>query len=142
MSSLEQILTNASSGMSAESYRMNIIASNLANASSSSGTESDTYRTKTAIMSEIKDPISGISSEDQPIGGVRVTDIQNSTTPLQKKYDPQNPQANSDGYVFMSDVNPLEQMTNMIEASKQYAGNVEVMNTTKGLIMQTVSLLK
>lgn len=139
---LDKILTNASSGMSAQSIRMNTIASNLANAGSSGPTEDKTYHKKFPIFSEVTNPIMGLNSEDQPIGGVRVSDVQKSSTPLEKKYDPNNPAANQDGFVYITDVNPIEEMTNMISASKEYEANVEMMNTTKTLIGQSLNVLK
>lgn len=141
MSVLDQILTNAASGMSAESIRLNTIASNLANSESVGGSEDTTYHAKHPVFTEVKDAIAGLSDSDQPIGGVRVTDIKTSDKPLQKRYEPNNPVANKEGYVYVSDVNAVEEMTDMIAASRSYQANVEIMNTTKGLITQTMSLL-
>ncbi len=141
MSALDRILTTAASGMSAESIKLNTIASNLANSNSVGSTEDNTYRAKHPIFTEVKDPIPGLSEGDQPIGGVRVTDIKHGSNALQKRYEPSNPAANSDGYVFVTDVNPIEEMTNMIEASRSYQANVEIMNSTKGLIMQTINVM-
>jgi flagellar basal-body rod protein FlgC len=141
MSSLDKILTNAASGMSAESIRLNTIASNLANADGMGGSEDATYRTKYPVFSEVKQRIPGLSDDDQPLGGVRVTDIQHSQKPLEKRYDPDNPVANKEGYVYLTDVNSIEQMTDMISASKEYQANVDVMNTTKNMISQTISVL-
>lgn len=141
MAALDRVLTNAASGMSAESIRLNTIASNLANAGSVGTTEADTYRAKSAIFTEVRDPIPGLPDSDQPIGGVRVTDVRTSTQPLQKRHDPGNPLANSDGDVYVSDVNPIEEMTNMIEASRSYQANAEIMNTVKSLILHTVNVM-
>ena len=141
MSTLETIMNNAASGMSAQAIRLNTIASNLANADSVGGTEADTYHQKTPVFSEVKDKISGLSDSDQPIGGVRVTEISNSDKPVQRRHEPDNPPADSDGNVYLTDVNPIEEMTNMIAASKDYQANVDVMNTTKSLITQTLNIL-
>jgi flagellar basal-body rod protein FlgC len=141
MSSLEKIMTNAASGMSAQSIRLNTIASNLANADSVSGSEETTYHTKYPIFSEVTQKVSGLNEDDQPLGGVRVTDIQQSKKPLEKRYEPDHPLADKNGNVYLTDVNPIEQMTNMISASKEYQANVEVMSTTKNLIMQTINVL-
>ncbi len=140
--SLERVLTNASSGMSAQSIRMNTIASNLANSDSVGGTPDATYRAKFPIFSEVTHKIPGVADSEQPIGGVRVTRISNSQKPLEKQYDPTNPLANSDGFVFKTDVNPIEEMTNMIAASKEYEANIQVMNTTKDLLVQSLDVLK
>ena len=139
--SLEHILTTSASGMSAQSIRLNTVASNLANAGSISGTEEGAYRTKYPVFSEITQSVAGLDATEQAIGGVQVTQIAEGGTPI-KKYEPNNPLANEDGYIFVSDVNPIEEMTNMIDASREYQANVEVMNTTKGLLMQTLSVLK
>lgn len=118
--SLEQVLTNAATGLSAQSVRMNTIASNLANANSVGSTEEATYHSKYPIFSEITQSIAGNNQDSVPTGGVQVTDITHSTKPLEKKYDPTHPSADADGYVYLTDVNTIEQMTNMIAASKEY----------------------
>ena len=140
--SLDRIFANAASGMSAQSIRMNTIASNLANSGSVGGSEDTTYHAKYPIFSEVTQKIAGLSDNDQPVGGVRVTDITHSKKPLERRYDPSNPSANSDGYVYVTDVNPIEEMTNMIAASKEYEANVQVMNTTKDLLVQSLNVIK
>lgn len=137
----EQILTNAASGLSAQNLRMNTIASNLANAGNVGGSESATYRTKYPIFSEVTKAINGLDAEDQPIGGVQVTGVQHTKKPLEKKYEPDHPLANADGYVYQTDVNPIAEMTNMISASKDYQANIEIMNTTKNMLAQTIAEL-
>lgn len=139
--SLEQIFTNAASGLSAQSIRMNTIASNIANANSIGSTDATTYHAKTAVFSEVKDNVMGLNADEQPIGGVRVTDIASSTKPLEKRYDPNNPMADKKGYIYVTDVNTVKEMTDMIAASKDYQANVEVMNTTKTMVGQAISLL-
>src|SRR5262249_15684578 len=126
----------------AQSSRMNIIASNLANAGSIGSSDQSTYHKKFPIFSEVKQKIAGLSDNDQPLGGVRVSEIKNSNHPLEKRYDANNPSADENGYVYITDVNPIEEMTNMISASKEYEANVEVMNTTKGLIAQSLNVIK
>ena len=140
--SLDKILTNAASGLSAQSIRLNTIASNLANASSIGTSEESTYRKKYPIFSEVQNEIVGLNKDDQPIGGVRVTDIDTSKQPLDRRYDPENPLANEQGFVYLTDVNSIEEMTNMISASKEYEANVEIMNTTKNLVNQAINVLK
>lgn len=139
--SLEQILTNASTGCSAQSIRMNTIASNLANTGSVGSSEQTTYHTKYPVFTEITQQMAGINQDDVATGGVQVTDIMQSKKPLERRYDPNNPSAGEDGYVYISDVNTIEQMTNMIAASHEYQANVEVMNTTKNLIIQSLGIL-
>ncbi len=71
-----------------------------------------------------------------------MTDIKTNTKPLESRYDPNNPLANEDGMVFLTDVNPIEQMTNMIAASKDYQADVEMVTTTKNLILRTLDVLR
>ncbi|RDI39956.1 flagellar basal body rod protein FlgC [Aquicella lusitana] len=142
INSLDKVLTNASSGLSAQSIRMNTIASNLANAGNVGNSNETTYHKRYPIFSEVTSEIVGLNSDDQPVGGVRVTDIKSSTKQLERRYDPDNPVANEEGYVYLSDVNSIEEMTNMIAASKEYEANVEVINTTKNLITQAINVLK
>lgn len=141
INSMEQILTNAASGLSAQNIRLNTIASNLANAGSVGSSEEKTYHTKYPVFSEITQNVAGLDKGNQPIGGVKVDSIKQSEKPLQKRYEPDNPLADKDGFIFMTDVNPVAQMTDMISASKEYQANVELMNTTKGLITQTLTVL-
>ena len=141
INSLEQILTNAASGLSAQNIRLNTIASNLANAGSVGSSESATYHTKYPVFSEITQSVSGLDKGNQPIGGVKVDSIKQSEKPLQKRYEPDNPLADQDGFIYMTDVNPVAQMTDMISASKEYQANIELMNTTKGLITQTLTVI-
>jgi flagellar basal-body rod protein FlgC len=140
--SLEQVFTNAASGMSAQSTRINTIASNLANTGSVSGTEETAYHAKYPIFSEVTNKVNGLSDHDQPVGGVRVTSIEHSKKPLEKRYDPSHPSAGPDGFVYATDVNPIEEMTNMLAASKDYEANVDVMNTTKNLFQQSINAMK
>lgn len=139
--SLEQVMTNAATGLSAQSIRLNTIASNLANSGNVGSSSESTYHKKYPIFSEITQDIVGLNRADQPTGGVQVTGVQQSQTALQKRYDPSHPSADKTGFVYMTDVNPIEEMTNMISASKEYQANVDVMNTTKTLIAQTISSL-
>ncbi len=138
---LNQIFTNAASGMSAQNIRMNTIASNLANAGNIGSSDATTYHSKYPIFSEITHDLPGLGQNDQPVGGVRVTKIDHSKKPLDKAYEPENPMADKDGFIYRSDVNPIMEMTNMISASKEYQANVDIMNTTKNLIMQTLNVL-
>lgn len=140
--SLERVLTSAASGMSAQSIRINTIASNLANAGSVGDSDETTYHAKFPIFSEVTQKIPGLADSDQPIGGVRVTHISSSQTPLEKRYDPNNPSADASGFVYATDVNPIEEMTNMIAASKEYEANIQVMSTTKDLLLQSLEVLK
>lgn len=142
VSNLEQILTNSASGMSAQSVRMNTIASNLANSDSVGSSSESTYHVKYPIFSEVVNKVNGLANGEQPIGGVRVTDIKQTEKELEKRYEPDNPLANEQGFVYLTDVNPVEEMTNMISASKDYQANVEMMNTAKNMILQSLDAIR
>lgn len=136
---LENILGNAATGLSAQSIRMNTIASNLANAGSVGSSETETYHKKFPIFKEITQQLPG---SELPTGGVQVSKISQSTQPLEKHYDPGNPNADKNGFVFTTDVNPIEEMTNMIDSSKAYEANVQIMNTAKTMIAKSIDTLK
>lgn len=135
---LDNILNTMASSMSAEGIRMNITASNLANAGNIGSSDGETYHAKHPVFSTITKPISGINAADQAIGGVRVSDIVNGSKPLRTRSEPDNPLANQDGNVYLTDVNSIEEMTDMIAASRQYQAAAEVTTTTKNLLMQTI----
>lgn len=135
---LESILNTMASAMSAQSIRMNISASNLANAASMGSSEDTTYRSKHPVFQEVQQKISGLSDTDQPVGGVRVTDIVQGNKKLDSHYDPDNPLADKDGRVYLTDVDPIAEMTDMMSASKEYQANVEVVNTIKSLLLKTI----
>ena len=135
---LERILNTMASAMSAQSIRMNVTASNLANASSMGSSEETTYRSKHPVFQDVQQQISGLSEADQPIGGVMVKDIIQSNKKLDSHYDPDNPLADKDGRVYLTDVDPVSEMTDMMAASKEYQANVEVINTIKSLLLKTI----
>lgn len=131
--SMFSVFDISASAMSAQSQRMNITASNLANAESVAGPDGETYRAKQAVF-ETR------SMTAQGIGGVGVREVVEDPAPMRMEYNPQSPMANDDGYVEMPNVDPVGEMVNMISASRSYQANVEVMNTNKQLLMQTLSL--
>lgn len=135
--SLFSIFDVAGSGMSAQSIRLNAVASNLSNADNVSSTEEGAYRAKEPVFEAI---YSAARGEGNNINGVRVTSIKDSTAPVQARYMPGNPQADANGYVYGSNVNPIEEMVNMISASRSYQNNVEVMNTSKQMLLRTLTL--
>jgi len=127
------IFSVAGSAMSAQSQRMNVTASNLANAESVAGPDGKPYRAKQVVF-EVAD------SGQQDIGGVKVARVVEDASPLKMVFDPKNPHANAEGYVSMPNVNVVEEMTNMISASRNYQANVEVLNTAKTLMVKTLSI--
>ena len=135
--SLFNIFDVAGSGMSAQSIRLNVVASNLSNADNVSGTEAGAYRAKEPIFEAIYGSVRGMGDE---VNGVRVASIKESATPIQARYMPDNPEADANGYVYGSNVNPIEEMVNMISASRSYQNNIEVMNTSKQMLLRTLTL--
>jgi flagellar basal-body rod protein FlgC len=123
----------AGSAMTAQSQRMNVTASNLANADSVSGPDGKPYRARQVVFEMA--PVAG-----QDIGGVRVARVIEDPSPMRMMHDPKNPLANADGYVTMPNVNVVEEMVNMISASRSYQANVEVLNTAKSLMLKTLTV--
>ncbi|MBE0461846.1 MAG: flagellar basal body rod protein FlgC [Halomonadaceae bacterium] len=124
----------AGSAMSAQSQRMNVTASNMANADSIAGPDGETYRAK-QVMFEAQ-----AQNTRYGVGGVRVSEIVEDDSPLRLEYMPHHPAADEDGYVAKPNVEPVHEMVNMISASRSYQANVEVFNTTKQMMIQTLSL--
>lgn len=127
------IFNLAASAMSAQSQRMNVTASNLANADSVAGPDGQPYRARQVVF----EVASGDADE---VGGVRVAEVVEDQSPLRSVFDPKNPRANPEGYVTLPNVNVVEEMTNMISASRSYQANVEVLNTAKALMVKTLSI--
>ena len=135
--SLLSIFDVSSSGMSAQTVRMNTIASNMANANSVSGDPKTIYRSKQPVFQTVmKNMING----DQASYGVRVAAINEKPGEATRLHDPTNPLADKKGYVYQSNVNAIEEMANMISASRSFQNNIEVLNTTKQLLLATLKL--
>jgi flagellar basal-body rod protein FlgC len=134
--SLFKVFDVAGSAMNAQSVRMNVTASNLANAGSVSGDPDKVYRARQPVFSTFGESLANQTG----VSGVRLDGVVESSAPLQKIYQPDNPEADADGNVFASNVNTVEEMVNMISASRSYKNNIEMINTTKDLLLQTLSL--
>ena len=130
----------AGSGMAAQSVRLNITASNLANADSVSGDPATVYKARHPIFQAVKATLASQGPGGQSGPAVKVTGIYESTAPASARYEPGNPLADSKGYVYAPAVNVVEEMVNMISASRSYQNNVEVMNTSKDLLLATLRL--
>jgi flagellar basal-body rod protein FlgC len=132
----------AGSGMSAQSVRLNTTASNLANAESVSGTADGVYKARHPIFEAVRAQLAaGLNGQDAASGAaVRVRGIYESQAPAAQRYEPGNPLADPNGYVYAPAVNVVEEMVNMISASRSYQNNVEVMNTSKDLLLATLRL--
>ena len=136
-----KIFDVAGSGMSAQSVRLNTVASNLANADSVSGDPSTVYKARHPVFQAIQQQLQGAAGlNDQSSATVRVAGIVESQAAPQMRYDPGNPLANAQGNVYAPNVNVIEEMTDMISASRAYQDNVEVMNTSKDLLLATLKL--
>jgi flagellar basal-body rod protein FlgC len=135
--SLFKIFDIAGSGMSAQSVRLNTTASNLANANSISTTEEGAYRSRQPLFQ------TALEQAGQGNGaavGVRVLGVMESNAAPQRLYEPGNPLADEEGYVWKSNVNIAEEMANMISASRSFQNNIEVLNTSKDLMLRTLNL--
>ncbi len=134
--SLFRVFDISATAMSAQSMRLNTIASNLANAEVTAGSAEEIYRARYPVFSAAFDS----SMANQAGVGVRVDGVVESTVEARKQYSPGHPMADEEGFVYMSNVNTVEEMANMISASRSYQGSVEAMNTTKQLILRTLNL--
>ncbi len=134
---LFNILDVSATGMHVQTIRLNTVASNMANVDSISSNAETTYRAKKPVFQTILDETSG-----EPKGGVRIKEIVESKAPLKMEYNPNHPMANEDGYIFRPNVNVVEEMADMLSASRTYQTNVEVMNTSKQLLLRTLQLGK
>ncbi len=130
--SLLKILDVSSSAVMAEGQRLNIVASNLANAESVAGPDGQAYKARAAVF----------QTRPGAVGqaGVRVADVIEDQTPAARNYDPSHPMADGEGYVTQSNVNVIEEMVNMISASRSYQNNIEVMNTAQQLMLKTLAM--
>ena len=139
-----KIFDVAGSGMSAQSVRLNTVASNLANADSVSGDPNTVYRARHPVFQAVKAQLGAggtTSAIDQASGtSVKVKSIMQSNALPTERYDPGNPLANENGNVYAPNVNVIEEMTDMISASRAYQDNVEVMNTSKDLMLATLKI--
>lgn len=146
--SLGNIFDVAGSGMNAQTVRLNTTASNLANAQTASSSIDQVYRNRQPVFAQMQQQAmgrafggEGFGWDDEPSGrGVQVLGIVESDAPLQRRYEPDHPQADDDGYVFYPNVNPVEEMTNMISASRSFQMNVEVMNNAKQMVQRVLTL--
>ncbi|RJF98675.1 flagellar basal body rod protein FlgC [Noviherbaspirillum saxi] len=131
--SLFNIFNVAGSAMSAQGQRLNTVASNIANADSATSSTGQTYRAKQVVFS-------AVPTANPAAAGVKVQQVVEDQSPLKTHYDPKHPQADEKGYVTMPNVNVVEEMVNMISASRSYQTNVETMNAAKTMLLKTLTL--
>jgi flagellar basal-body rod protein FlgC len=140
--SLFSIFNVAGSGMAAQSMRLNTVASNLANADSVASTPEAAYRSREPLFATVKNQFERAGGNKAPGEGVQVLGVTESQAAIPNRYEPGNPMADADGYVYASNVNPVDELVNMISASRSYQNNVEVMNSTRQLLQKTLDLGK
>ncbi len=138
--SLFSVFNISGSALNAQTIRLNTTASNLANAESTDGDPTKVYRARHPVFQTLMDTADTDADEDGAIAGVRVLGVVESTTPASKRYEPNNPLANKDGYVYMSNVNSIEEMTNMISANRSFTTNIEAINTARDLLLKTIAM--
>lgn len=131
--SMLNIFNVAGSAVSAQSQRLNVVASNLANADTVAGPDGQAYKARQVTFQTQLMGATGAA-------GVKVSTVTEDSAPGRRVHDPKHPSADGDGYVTYSNVNPVEEMVNMISASRSYQNNVEVMNTAKTLLLKTLQM--
>lgn len=134
--SLFNVFDTAASGMLAQSVRLNTTASNLANADSVSSSPATVYRAREPVFAAIQRG----PGRDAATVGVRVAGVTESQQPIGTRYEPGNPMADANGYVYTPNVNPVDELVNMISASRSYQNDVEAMNTAKQMLLKTLTL--
>lgn len=137
--SLFNVFSISGSGMSAQSVRLNTTASNIANADSVSSSVDDTYRARHPVFAaEMQKAAAG---QKEPVG-VQVLGVVESNKPLNVEYAPDHPMADGEGYIYKPNVNVIEEMTNMISASRSYQTNVQLAESAKNMLNKTLTLGK
>lgn len=132
--SVYSIFQIAGSALAAQSERMNVSASNIANAESAVGPDGQPYKARQVVFQMAP------TGQSDAVGGVRVAQVLESNAPMRVQYDPSNPLADARGYVTMPNVNVVDETVNMISASRSYQANVEVINTAKSLMAKTLTI--
>jgi flagellar basal-body rod protein FlgC len=138
--SLFQIFDVSGSAMTAQSLRLNTTASNLANAESVAGNPRAAYKARHPIFASLMNEFGATTNEDESAVGVRVLGIVESSAPALVRYQPDHPMADAKGNVYVSNVNSIEEMTNMIAASRSFQSNVEIINTSRDLLLKTITM--
>ena len=138
---LDDIMSVAGAALEANTVRMNLAVSNIANAEVMAGNENDAFKAKRAVFRTIlEDEVDKRRGEVS--GGVRVQEVIEDTTSHTVSFDPNHPDANEEGYVYLSNVNAMNEMVEMTAAARSFETNVEALNTAKQLMLRTVELLK
>jgi len=138
---LKNIFEIAGTALTAQTIRMNTTASNLANAGSVSPTDEEAFRAKRPVFRALVDQ-ADLNAGFNVLGGVKVKEVIDSSEPVRKVHDPGNPEANEEGFVFLSNVNEVTEMVEMVAASRSCQNNVEVVTTARQLMMRTLDITK
>jgi flagellar basal-body rod protein FlgC len=140
--SFDSLFAISQSGMQAQMIRLNTTASNLSNAETVAGSEQAAYRSLHPVFAQGEKPHTEAFGDvlNEATTGVRVLGIIKSPEPIRAEYRPDNPLANEEGMVFISNVSPIKEMVDMVSASRNYQANIEVMNTSKQLLLQTLHM--
>jgi flagellar basal-body rod protein FlgC len=133
-----KIFDIAGSGMTAQSLRLNLVASNMANVDAVSSSVDQTYRARQPVFRAVLDELGGRA----PAAGVQMVGVVESQAPLAREYAPHHAMADDQGYVYRPNVNVVEEMANMISASRAYQNNVEVINAARQMMSATLNLGK
>jgi flagellar basal-body rod protein FlgC len=131
--SLFNVFNIASSSMAAQSQRLNVVASNLANADSATSSTGEPYRSRQVVFSTMQTSANAAS-------GVKVAGIVHDASPMKQVYEPKHPMADTEGYVTLPNVNVVDEMVNMMSASRSYQNSVDMMNTTKTLLQKALTI--
>ena len=131
--SMFSIFGVSGSAVSAQSQRLNVVASNLANADAVAGPDGKVYKGRQVVFETVL-------MDSQASAGVKVSNVQENQAPGKRVHNPGHPLADAEGFITQSNVNPVEEMVNMISASRSYQNNVEVMNTAKSLLLKTLQM--
>lgn len=143
---LSTVFDVAATGMNAQTVRMNTTASNLANAEAAGSSTDEVYRARHPVFATLhQQALAGmgggeIDGNGDESTGVQVLGIVESDAPLQQRYEPHHPKADENGYVYYPNVNVMEEMTNMISASRSFQVNVETMNAAKSMMQRVLTL--
>ena len=132
--SLFKVFNVSGSAVSAQSQRLNVVSSNLANAESVAGPDGKPYKARQVMFQ------TQMMDAEQTAAGVRVASVVEDSAAPRRVHDPDHPLADENGYVTMTNVNVVEEMVNMISASRSYQTNIDVMNTAKNLLQKTLQM--
>lgn len=139
--SIDKIFGIGGTALNAQMIRLNTTASNLANAGTTSATEEGAFRGKRAVFKALMDEEMTHAGASY-VGGVKVDKIVDDAKPIPKIYDPHNPLADGAGFVYQTNVNEVNEMVDLMAASRSYQNNVEVVNTARELMMRTIDIIK